>query len=97
MKTLLLAALASIVCAPALAAKGTPSCYTMGVAQTIVPDLFDKDPNARKLGLTAENVVLGGEFLDEPGTCYVEITTNTGLILKYKLNEPAPSAQEERG
>ena len=58
----------------------------MGVAQTIVPTYSDKDPNARKLGQTAENVVLGGEFLDEPGTCYVEITTNTGgLILKYKL------------
>jgi hypothetical protein len=64
---------------PAIAAD--VHCYTMGVAQTIVPDLFNKN-NA---GMTAERVELGGEFPDEPGTCYVEVTTNTGLLMKYKF------------
>lgn len=68
---------------PALA--GAAHCYTMGAAQMIVPDLFNQNPGARKLGLTAENVTLGGEFIDDPGACYVEITTNTGIILKYKF------------
>jgi hypothetical protein len=56
-------------------------CYSLGVAQIIVPDLFKKS----NLGMTAERVELGGEFLDEPGTCYVEVTTNTGLLIKYKF------------
>jgi hypothetical protein len=71
-----------ISCGPALAAG---HCYTMGVTQLIVPDLFSKNPAAISLGLTAEHVELGGELPDEPGTCYVEITTNTGLLMKYRF------------
>jgi hypothetical protein len=56
-------------------------CYTMGVAQFIVRDSFNKN----NIGMTAERVELGGEFPDEPGTCYVEVTTNTGLLMKYKF------------
>jgi hypothetical protein len=67
---------------PAMAAV---HCYTMGAAQLIVPDMFNKNQGSLKLGMTAERVELGGEFPDEPGTCYVEITTNTGLIMKYKF------------
>ena len=73
------AAVGLIACGPAIAAD--VHCYTMGVAGMIVPDLFNKN----KLGMTAERVELGGEFLDEPGTCCVEITTNTGLLMKYKF------------
>jgi hypothetical protein len=72
-----------IVGGPAIAADG--HCYTMGAAQLIVPDLFNKNPGSIKLGMTAERVELGGEFPDEPGTCYVEIMTNTGLLMKYKF------------
>ena len=53
----------------------------MGAAQIIVPDLFNKN-NA---GMTAERVELGGEFPDEPGACYVEVTTKAGLLMKYKF------------
>jgi hypothetical protein len=56
-------------------------CYTMGIVQIIVPDLFSKN----KAGMTAERVELGGEMPSEPGTCYVEVTTNTGLLMKYKF------------
>jgi hypothetical protein len=61
-----------LCCAPALA--GDAHCYTRGAA--IVPDLFDTNPSARKLRLMAEAVTLGREFPDEPGTYYIEITTN---------------------
>jgi hypothetical protein len=70
-------------CGPAIAANG--HCYTMGAAQLIVPDLFNKNSGSIKLGMTAERVELGGEFPDEPGTCYVEITTSTGRLMKYKF------------
>ena len=72
-----------IACGPAIAAD--LHCYTMGAAQLIVPDLFNKNPGSIKLGMTAERVELGGEFRNEPGTCYVEITTSTGLLMKYKF------------
>lgn len=78
-KLKIFAAVGLIACGPAIAAD--VHCYTMGMAQMIVPDLFNKN----NLGMTAERVELGGEFPDEPGTCYVEITTNTGLLLKYKF------------
>ncbi len=71
-----------IACGPAIAAD---HCYTMGISQMIVPDMFNKNPGSIKLGMTAERVELGGEFPDEPGTCYVEITTSTGLLMKYKF------------
>jgi hypothetical protein len=64
---------------PAIAAD--VHCYTMVAAQIIVPDLFNKS----NVGMTAERVELGGEFAEEPGTCYVEVTTNTGLLMKYKF------------
>ncbi len=79
----LLAAFRAIACGPAIANEA--HCYTMGAAQMIVPDLFDKNEGAIKLGLTAKRVELGDEFPDEPETCYVEITTNTGLLMKYKF------------
>ena len=72
-----------IACGPAIAADG--HCYTMGISQMIVPDMFNKNSGSIKLGMTAERVELGGEFPDEPGTCYVEITTSTGLLMKYKF------------
>jgi hypothetical protein len=74
-----------IACGPAIAADGTPHCYTLGISQTLVTDLFNRNAGAVKLGLTAENVVLGGGFPEEPGVCYVEVTTNTGRLMKYKF------------
>jgi hypothetical protein len=78
-KLKILAAAGLIACG----ARGTAIAADMhlGAAQILVPDLFNKNNG----GMTAERVELGGEFPDEPGTCYVEVTTNTGLLMKYKF------------
>ncbi len=85
---LFFAAVAVIACVPANADEA-PHCYTMGISQMIVPDLFNKNKGAIKLGMKAERVELGGELPDEPETCYVEITTNTGRLMKYKFRYDA--------
>jgi len=83
-KLTIFAAVGLIACGPAIADEAA-HCYTMGVSQMIVPDLFNNNKGSIKLGLTAEHVELGGELPDEPGSCYVEITTNTGRLMKYKF------------
>lgn len=56
-------------------------CDMVGVAQLIVPDLFDSNPTAQKLGLKVTDVRLGGLMPD--GSCLVKVTTNHGEIFKY--------------
>ena len=49
----------------------------------IVTDMFNNNPGTQKLGLTAEEVVLGGVLPD--GSCLVEVHTNHGDAMKYKF------------
>lgn len=82
-------ALAVILWADAAEAGASPiHCYTFGVAQILVPDIFNSNPEAKRLGLTAERVELLGEITggSEAGACGLEITTNKGgAPLKYVL------------
>lgn len=58
-------------------------CSSVGVAKMIVTDMFNRNPGAQSLGLTAEEVHLGGELPD--GSCVVEVDTNHGYVMKYKF------------
>ena len=53
-----------------------------------MPDIFNRNPEAKRLSLTAERVELLGETTggSEAGACGLEITTNKGgAPLKYVL------------
>jgi hypothetical protein len=59
-------------------------CDTPGVAQMVIPDLFAKNPGAKKLGLEVTDITMLGVGNDGSG-CIVSVKTNHGYSFKYRF------------
>jgi hypothetical protein len=64
-------------------------CDSPGIAGMVIPDLFAKNPRARKLGLEVTDVRLVGMDGD---SCLVDVETNRGHVFKYKFRFNASGA-----
>ena len=59
-------------------------CDTPGVAQMVIPDLFAKNPGAKKLGLEVTDITMLSVDNDGSG-CIVSVKTNHGYSFKYRF------------
>jgi hypothetical protein len=84
-KLSILVALAAFVAAPNVRSANL-ACDTPGVAQMIVPDIFNRNPNAQKLGLEVSKVtVLDAADAAEGRACLIAVVTNHGYTLRYRF------------
>jgi hypothetical protein len=58
-------------------------CDAPGVAQMVIPDMFAKNPSAKKLGLVVGSVAVVD--VDDGGVCTVSVKTNHRHTFKYRF------------
>jgi hypothetical protein len=82
LKTLLVAfAAACGIAAPAYSADAR--CDTPGVAQMIVPDMFNPNHGAQKLGLEVDSVTM--VRVEDDGSCIVSVGMNHGYTMTFRF------------
>jgi hypothetical protein len=83
MNRLAVAVLAAFCFAPKARAADL-ACDTPGIAQMIIPDLFNNNPSAQKLGLEVSKVtVLSIQETTEGRVCLVAVLTNHRSTFRY--------------
>jgi hypothetical protein len=84
MNRLIAAVALAVFCFAPIARAVDLACDTPGIAQTIVPDLFNQNASAQKLDLEVSKVRILDETREGP-VCLVSVLTNHGSTLRYRF------------
>src|SRR5258708_7122647 len=86
MNRLTAAVVLAVFCFAPIAWAADLACDTPGIAQMIIPGLFNQNPSAQKLDLEVSKVrILDVVETPEGPVCFVSVLTSHGSTLRYRF------------